>query len=274
MPDAPIQRLFIADAHLDGTDTPRALALRAMLERLAANQGPLRTELYILGDLFEFWEEYHGQVAQLYEKDLAAFEAAARTGVQINLLAGNRDFLYGHYVKKRLNAVLWGDGGVVTLSDSRKAWIEHGDLLCTADTRYLRFRWLIRSWPVRLYFRLKSWDSARSMLERIAQKTKEDKAQKDTATFDIDPTAARARLETHGCRLLLCGHTHKPQATDVGHALRLIVLPAWCDTHAGYRDQDGALAPFWVPSDGALHRADEKGVPRHEASDLKRKMWF
>ena len=274
MPDTPAQRLFIADLHLDGTDAPHALALRAMLERLAVEQAQRPTELYILGDLFEFWEEYHRQVAQLYEKDLAALEAAARAGVQIFLFSGNRDFLYGSYVKNRLSAVLWGDGGAVTLGDARKAWLEHGDLLCTADTRYLRFRRIIRSWPVRLYFRLKSWDSARRMMERLAQKTKADKAKKDAATIDIDPAAARARMEAHGCRLLLCGHTHKPQATDVGHAMRLIVLPAWCDAPAGYREKDRALAPFCVHPDGSLHPADETGAQRPEAPDVKKTIWF
>ena len=72
------RRVFLADLHLDGSDSAAALTFRAVLKGLAANVAETPTHLYILGDLFEFWEEVHPQIAARYENDLKAMEEAAR----------------------------------------------------------------------------------------------------------------------------------------------------------------------------------------------------
>ncbi|MBI3830724.1 MAG: UDP-2,3-diacylglucosamine diphosphatase [Planctomycetes bacterium] len=267
------QRIFIADLHLDGDDTPRALAFRAMLARLAEEAPQVPTELYILGDLFDFWEEYHRQVAGLYEKELQALEAANRAGVSIVLLSGNRDFLYGKYVRKRFGARLWGDGGELTLRDARRTWIEHGDLLCRADTRYLRYRKIVRSWPVRVYFWLLPWSSARGMIERLKARTRMDKAKKDKKNFEVDQAFARQRLEAHDCKLLMCGHTHRPLSEDIGPGLRLLVLPAWCDVTAGYRERSGSFIPVRFTEDGLCKPATETFEVRPEVAPKKGLRW-
>lgn len=241
--DAPPLRYFIADLHLDGLDTPRAKNFRQFLSRLAQEAAARPVELYILGDLFEFWYEYRAALFDIYRADLEALEAAWKAGVKIFLFFGNRDFAYGSYARRRFGATVLGDGEAITLGDSRPAYLEHGDLLCTADRRYLRFRGIIRSWPVRLLFWLMPWSYARRMIERIRKRTAQDKAAKPPAAVEIDLNAARVRLETCHCRILLCGHTHKPRSEDLGAGYRLIVLPPWCETPAGMVD-DGTLKPF------------------------------
>lgn len=74
-------RYFISDLHLDGGDTPRAQKFRYFLEKLseAAQHGPV--ELYIVGDLFEFWYEYRKQLFEIYARDLEALENAWHSGV-------------------------------------------------------------------------------------------------------------------------------------------------------------------------------------------------
>ncbi|GMV80162.1 MAG: UDP-2,3-diacylglucosamine hydrolase [Planctomycetota bacterium] len=257
-------RVFIADLHLDGTDTPRARTFRNFCSRLAEQAAREPVELFILGDLFEFWEEYHRQVPALYEADLAALEAAHRAGVKIALLSGNRDFLYGRYVRERLGAAVLGDGAPITLADERKAWLEHGDLLVTADTRYLRYRKIVRSWPVKLLLWLLPWNIAKKLIGDLRSRTTKDKASKARASFELDLDAARRRMEAHGCMLLLCGHTHVPQAADTGGGRRVLVLPAWCQIAAGYRERHGSLQPMWVDEDGMPHSANPDGTPRPE----------
>jgi len=240
-------RIFIADLHLDGLDSERSRNFRTLLERLAVTAAERPVELFILGDLFQFWYEYRSALFELYRADLEALEKASKAGVRIGLLHGNRDFAYGGYVRKRFNAEILGDGAALTLNDGRPAWLEHGDLLCTSDTRYLRFRSIIRSFPVRMMFFLMPWALARSMIEKIRRKTSADKILKDVKSLSIDLPAARRRCEATGTRVLLCGHTHTALSEDLGAGYRLIVLPPWCETPAGYVD-DGALKPFSLQS--------------------------
>lgn len=237
-------RYFVADVHLDGGDPPFALSFRQFLKRLGDEARTRPVELFILGDLFVFWCEYHAPLFEIYRRDLEALESAGQAGVKIYLFSGNRDFSYGRYVQRRLGAAVLGDGGQITLSGSRPAWLEHGDLLCTADRAYLRFRKIVRSWPVRLFFRLLPWSAARGLIERVRRKSERSKAAKRPAVFDIDLEAARKRLEEKRCRVLLCGHTHCPQACDLGAGYRLLVLPAWCEAPGGYHDDGRSLQSF------------------------------
>lgn len=239
-------RYFISDLHLDGTDSPRAQKFHFFLQKLseATASGPV--ELYIVGDLFEFWYEFRKQLFKIYERDLAALEAAAQAGVTIFLFFGNRDFAYGNYVKKRLGAEVLGDGAMVKLNDARKVWLEHGDLLCTGDKRYLKFRKIIRGRMVRMLFRLMPWRMALAQIEKIRARTMADKEKKEKRVFGIDLAAARSRLETQRCQLLICGHTHEHQTEDLGAGLRLIVLPAWCEQPGGYVNDGMSLKSFEV----------------------------
>lgn len=238
------RRYLIADLHLDGQGTERAAKFREFLQRLAGEAKAAPVELYVLGDLFEFWYEYRSQIFEVYRDDLAALSAAWEAGVKIFLFSGNRDFAYGKHVTRRFGATVLGDGEQITLNDSRPVWLEHGDLLCTADRRYLRYRAAIRSWPVRVVFWLMPWAWARRLIERIRRRTAADKAAKPAQTMEIDLEAARRRLEERRCRVLICGHLHKAQAEDLGGGLRLIVLPAWCEKPGGMVDDGQVLKPF------------------------------
>jgi UDP-2,3-diacylglucosamine hydrolase len=240
----PLLRYFIADLHLDGSDSARAKNFRSLLGRLADYEESYDCELYIIGDLFEFWYEYRSAIFDVYANDLAALEKAWQAGVKIYLFYGNRDFAYGKYVNRRFGATVLGDGQQILLSDSRPLWMEHGDLLCTADRRYLRFRKFIRSWPVKVAFFLMPWSIARGMIGKIRNSTNADKAKKEKGTIAIDLAFARRRLEEKKCRLLLCGHTHVAQQDDLGAGYRLIVLPPWCDTPAGMVDDGRSFKPF------------------------------
>jgi UDP-2,3-diacylglucosamine hydrolase len=237
------RRYFIADLHLDGTETARALKFRAFLTRLAGECQRGAVELYIIGDLFEFWYEYRQAIFDVYRADLDALTRAWRAGVKIFLFYGNRDFSYGKKITKLVGATVLGDGEQISLNDTRPVWLEHGDLLCTADRKYLRFRKVIRSRPVKAAFFLMPWAMAKRMIEKIRAKTLADKATKSSKEISIDLEAARARLEKKKCKVLICGHTHKPLSADLGAGFRLIVLPPWCDHAGGYVD-DGSLRPF------------------------------
>lgn len=243
-------RLFIADLHLNGDPSPHALAFRSFLATLAAHAQKHVIKLYLLGDVFDFWDEYHPQVIARHEDDLKALEAAHRAGVHLHFADGNRDFLYGPYVEQRLGARLLRDGARVELSPDVAVWVEHGDLICRADVRYLNYRARVRSAPVKFLFRLLPWFIASRFVSRVSAKSQADCTRKAPRDFAPDLDFAYKRLTANNCQTLLCGHTHREGVSELGHGYRLIVLPPWCETHAAYMALGPKLLRVQVDRDG------------------------
>jgi len=166
----------------------------------ATATGPV--ELYIVGDLFEFWYEYARNSSKSTHAILRRSKPAWTAGVKIFLFFGNRDFAYGDYVLKRFGATVLGDGQDITLGDHRRAWLEHGDLLCTADTRYLKFRKRIRSPPRALALPPDAVEHGEKNDRPHPDKNRRDKNKKSAAAFGIDLEAARKRLDENRCQVL------------------------------------------------------------------------
>ncbi|MCX7804919.1 MAG: UDP-2,3-diacylglucosamine diphosphatase [Planctomycetota bacterium] len=236
---------FVADVHLDGADTARHRRFRELLEMLASRAaGGRRVELYSLGDLFQFWYEYRRALFEMYARDLDALEAAASRGVRIHLISGNRDFAYGGYLPGRLGATVHGDGAVIEYAPGRKALACHGDLLCTADRSYLRFRRVIRSRPVAWLFRALPFPLAKAMIGGMmtvsSRKAALERKAGNAPVLDLEE-AGRA-MDAAGCDKLICGHVHRFAREAIprtGGSRELICLGSWLEEPNALLCEDG-----------------------------------
>ena len=85
--------VFIADAHLGptparGGDTQRLERLLPFL-RHVGDRGA--EHLYILGDLFDFWFDYHHVMPIRHFRILGAIRSLVERGVPVTFLGGNHD---------------------------------------------------------------------------------------------------------------------------------------------------------------------------------------
>ena len=215
-------RAFIADLHLTA-QRPHAIGLfRDFLEQA---QGPL-DQLYILGDLFEYWVGDDGADEPEFAPVVAALREATDTGLGISVLHGNRDFLLGARFAELTGCRLLDDPHELTLFGA-PTLISHGDALCTDDREYQELR---------RQFRDPRWQQqilTRPLADRIAMaralRAESGRATpaKDATLLDVNTEAATALLERHGVRRLIHGHTHRPGEypvpTAMGPGVRIVV---------------------------------------------------
>ena len=100
-------------------------------------------ELYILGDLFEFWIDDKHDIAQ-NNIIISTLNNLSKQGTKVFLIHGNRDFLIGKKFTKITNIKILPEIYILDL-DNTKILITHGDLLCTDDIAYQKFRKFIRN---------------------------------------------------------------------------------------------------------------------------------
>src|SRR6476659_7246939 len=127
--------LFLSDLHL----APERPAASAAFH--AFTRGPARAAaaVYILGDLFDAWIG-DDQLRDPFAADIAAsLRALTVAGVPVHIARGNRDFLLGEAFARATGAALLPDELVVEAGGARLV-VLHGDLLCTGDVDYQRYR--------------------------------------------------------------------------------------------------------------------------------------
>jgi UDP-2,3-diacylglucosamine hydrolase len=217
--------LFISDLHLAETQ-PRTLA---RFERFVAQEARAHAELVILGDLFEFWagdDADDDAVAGRVEKALADLSSS---GVRVHLMHGNRDLLLGSDFARRCGATLLVDPTFAQIG-GRNVMLTHGDVYCTLDVDYQRFRAQVRNPDFQRAFLAKSLAERRAFVGQARAASEAGKQEKSMEIMDVTPQAIDDALRRAGTTLMIHGHTHRPathrSALD-GAAAERWVLPDW-----------------------------------------------
>jgi len=213
--------LFLSDLHLPPGPSPFREGFRRFLE------GPARhaEAVYILGDLFEYWiGDDLGM--QEYAAEVALLAALSQQGVKLYFQRGNRDFLVGEDFCALAGVELLRDPAVIDLYGSITV-LSHGDLLCTDDLGYQRWRRFAHNRTAQGVFR----SLPRAWRERIAQRVRSrsnsGKRYKPEDIMDVNAAAVEAFFRLSGARRLIHGHTHRPAQHDLAEGMQRIVLADW-----------------------------------------------
>lgn len=218
---------FISDLHL-GADRP---ALTALFERYLAGPARAASELYILGDLFEYWAGDDDLDDPLNTRVASQLATLADAGTQVFFMPGNRDFLIGADFAHRAQLTLLPDPTPISL-DGQPALLCHGDSLCTDDLAYQAFRQQVRNPAWQAQFLTQPLAVRKQIIAGVRMKSEEAKSEKAAAIMDVNADAVAALLREHSFPRLIHGHTHRPAVHSIevdGHTCERWVLADWQD---------------------------------------------
>jgi len=223
------QALFISDLHLSA-ERPAA---NEQFFRFLAGEATRAQELYVLGDLFEYWagdDELRDPAGDpLAGAAAAAFRGLVQRGVRICLMHGNRDFLLAGEFCGASGARLLDDPTVAEINGSRSL-LMHGDTLCTDDADYQAWRSTARSASWQRDFLAQPLAARHQAIKGLREKSKAVIAAKPAEIMDVNADAVRDAFRRHGVRRLIHGHTHRPARHEIevdGATCERWVLPDW-----------------------------------------------
>ena len=168
---------FVSDAHF-GVDSQFTTKQREkfFVEWLDAIKVDA-SELYLLGDIFDFWFEYSYVVPRGFVIVLAKLRELSDAGVKIKYFTGNHDMWVFDYLPKVIGAELHT---VLREIAGKKFYIAHGDGLGKYDRKYnlmkgmfhnrffqFMFKWIHPDWGCRFAL----WCSHRSRLKHDLPET-------------------------------------------------------------------------------------------------------
>lgn len=218
--------LFVSDVHLQPS-LPRTT--QAFLDFLRAH-GPRAQQLYLMGDLFEYWAG-DDDVTTPYNRQIAdAIRAVAEAGTAVFWIGGNRDFLIGEGFARAASLTLLPEPFVTTLAGQRIVLV-HGDAQCTDDDAYMKFRAMVRQPDWQRQFLAMPLAQRKAIVDGMREGSRE--AQRDKPYMDVNAAAIAELFQQTGAAIMIHGHTHRPATHEeqTGDARRVRhVLPDWdCD---------------------------------------------
>lgn len=223
------ESLFISDLHL----APERPATIALLLKFLGGRAREAEQLFILGDLFETWIGDDDD-SPAYVQIRAALRALVEAGTRCALMHGNRDFLIGKDFCGDTGCQLLKDPTALRLGHER-ILLMHGDLLCTDDIPYQRFRRRIRNPLVIWLFRRKSLASRRTIAADYRRKSGAATSGKSLSIMDVNADSVIRYLRRHDASRLIHGHTHRPGDHSIAHGGKTAhrhVLAEWHENAA------------------------------------------
>jgi UDP-2,3-diacylglucosamine hydrolase len=245
--------LFISDLHLQESLPCTTQAFVHFL----GNHAIHARQLYLLGDLFEYWAG-DDDLGTPYNKKIAeAIRRVSDAGIEVFWIAGNRDFLVGKGFAHDAGLTLLPDPSVVTIA-GQQIVLAHGDAQCTDDVSYMAFRNMVRQPEWQEQFLMQSLSARKAIIEGARAESRSSQRTKSMEIMDVNTAAISSLFDTTETSLMIHGHTHRPARHEYPHkgSMRVrYVLPDWeCDIEP---TRGGWIA---VESNGSIKRFDINGT--------------
>ena len=204
---------FISDVHL-GLG-PRSEERDKENRLLALFQNILSTtdELYIVGDLFDFWFEYRTVIPKGFHRTLAALQAFTDRGIPVKFLVGNHDCWTKDFFSDELGMEVHMTPFEANIQ-GRRVYLHHGDGLAANDLGYRLIKPVLRN---RLAIWLYRWlhpDIGVPLARGSSRTSRTYTSQKDYGEEEGLLRFARERIQ-EGVHIVVMGHHHQPLFTPI-----------------------------------------------------------
>ena len=205
--------LFISDLHLQSGEPEKT----DLFVKLLIGKALQADALYILGDFFEVWVGDDDNSA-FNENIKAALKKFTNTQIPIYFMHGNRDFLIGKKFAQDTGCTLINDPTKIDLYGS-PTLLTHGDMLCTKDKGYMRYRKLVRNPKCQCLFLLLPL----TLRKKIARylRAKSSKIKKSNKLNNIVPETITNLMQQYQVKQIIHGHIHKQGVYDKGTRISL-----------------------------------------------------
>lgn len=190
---------IISDLHLKPTEMTVVDQFKFFLNSITSKENTL----FILGDFFEY-SIGDDNPDPFYQNIIQLLKNANLNGLKTYFIHGNRDFLLGKRFEQESLCQILPDPYFLKINHT-KIMLSHGDLLCTDDIKYLRYRKVVQSKCFKFLFLKLPLKFRLYLAKKMRQKSKNNK--RFESIFDV--TEKGIKLYAKDSDIIIHGHTHK-----------------------------------------------------------------
>ena len=217
---------FISDIHL-GLQSPevereKEKKLIAFLENAKENCD----ELFIIGDLFDYWFEYKRVIQKGFIQTLAKLKELSESGIRIHYIIGNHDFLHRDFFEKEIGAILYRDSLEVKIN-GKKFLLAHGDGLVKNDLGYKILKKILRNSLLQKIYSLVHPDLGIKIASATSKTSRDYTAGKNYGEVDGLFETAKSKIDS-GFDYVIFGHSHQRSFEKYNNGF-YVNLGSWLD---------------------------------------------
>ena len=231
---------FISDFHLGVPTYEKSLERERRVVEWMDSIKHDAEELYLLGDVFDFWFEYKTVVPRGYVRLLGKIAELTDSGIPVHYFTGNHDMWTFDYLEKELNVKIYREP-LEKIYNGKKFYIGHGDGLGPGDHGYKFIKkvfsskicqWLFARLHPNFGIGIANYFSRKS---RIATGNEDEKFLGEEKEWLV--IHSKELLEKEHYDFLIFGHRHLPLDVPINSS-RYINLGDWI-RYNSYGEFDG-----------------------------------
>ena len=198
---------FVSDAHF-GLDADERIKVGLFAE-LTTEMRKRAADIFIVGDLFDFWIEYRTVVRADYFRILHELRGLAEAGAKVHYVTGNHDFAVGTFLENAAGLLVHRESVDVTLQ-GRKVHISHGHKIGRKNTTKFVGA-LLRNKLLQSLYRLIHPDLGVRIGAAVSAASKKKYRNTGMSPNDLNKyrNAAQAQLRNGENDLVIFAHTHQ-----------------------------------------------------------------
>lgn len=135
---------FLSDFHLGAPDYKSSLERERLIVRFLDEIKHDASEIFLVGDMFDFWYEYRKVVPKGHVRLLGKLAELSDAGITMHFFAGNHDMWMRDYFKKELGIDVYFEPKEFNRS-GKIFLVGHGDGLGPGDHGYKRLKKVFRN---------------------------------------------------------------------------------------------------------------------------------
>ncbi|RLD63447.1 MAG: UDP-2,3-diacylglucosamine diphosphatase [Bacteroidetes bacterium] len=232
---------FASDAHLGYPSYEKSLKREKLFVKWLDEIKSDAQEIYLLGDIFDFWFEYKKVIPRGFSRFLGKICELTDKGIVVYFFTGNHDLWVTDYLPKETGVILQRNP-VTKIINGKKFFLAHGDGLGPGDKGYKRLKkiftnpilhWLFSRLHPNVAFAIAhSWSiSSREAKGLVAEEFKG--VDKENLVI-----YAKEELKYEHFDYMIFGHRHVPIDLKLNNKCQFINLGDWI-THFTYAVFDG-----------------------------------
>ena len=135
---------FLSDFHLGAPNYESSLIREKKVVAFLDTIKHTAEEIFIVGDIFDFWYEYKNVVPKGYIRLLGKLAELTDSGIVIHFFLGNHDMWMSGYFERELNILVYSEPQIFERF-GKKLYVGHGDGLGPGDEGYKFLKSIFRN---------------------------------------------------------------------------------------------------------------------------------